>query len=320
MSPRKVTRRTALIIALVALLVPAIAAAAWIAAPEEVELPVIPPVATVPEDAPQPQPEPAPHSGRLSAAEQRSLTAAVNDVEASASEAELAAEGRLLFRSVDVAKDGESCQSCHTEGGANPALGTTPHPTFAGDFIGPRDPPSLWGVADTAPYEWDGSVATLDAMVGATIDNHFKPERSDDQGEVARQTAALVAYLRTLDPPRTAFDRGRMSEAAQRGEELFVGKAGCIACHGGPLFTDNALHDNDVPQMPGANDPGAKNPPGAFNTPQLRDLVNSAPYMHNGSLRTLREVVEFYDHESSLPALNLTQDEVDDLVEYMEAL
>jgi cytochrome c peroxidase len=42
--------------------------------------------------------------------------------------------------------------------------------------------------------------------------------------------------------------------------------------------------------------------------------------MHNGALRSLREVIEFYDHESSLPALNLTPDEVDDLVEYMEAL
>jgi len=313
-------KRAAFIALVVALLVPGIAAAAWLAAPDEVELPSAPTVATVPEAPPQPRLRSEPHGTTLTPAESRALTAAVDQVEASAGDAELAAEGRVLFRSTTVAKDGESCQSCHTEGGANAALGTTPHPVDAGDFTGPRDPPSLWGVADTAPYQWDGSVATLDAMVGATIDNHFKPEHSDDPAEVAEQTAALVAYLRTLDPPRTSFDRGRLSEAALRGEELFVGKAGCIACHGGPLFTDNALHDNRVPQLPGANDPGAKSPPGAFNTPQLRDLRNSAPYMHNGSLRTLRETIEFYDHESSLPALNLTPDEIDDLVEYMEAL
>jgi cytochrome c peroxidase len=153
-------------------------------------------------------------------------------------------------------------------------------------------------------------------MVAGTIRDHFKSTE-----DLPEQTAALVAYLRTLDAPLTSFDRGRMSEAALRGEELFVGKAGCIGCHGGPLFTDNSLHVTGVPQRgSGANDPGARQPAGAFNTPMLRDLANTAPYMHNGALDTLDEVVAFYDSESSLPALNLTEQERADLVRYLESL
>lgn len=257
-----------------------------------------------------------PHAGRLSSGERARVLRAVDAVSTSMPESELAARGRVLFRSADAAKSGESCQSCHTDGAANAELGTIRHPTGPGDFIGPRDPPALWGVGRTAPYRWTGDVDTLDEMVAATIRDHFK-----STADLPEQTAALVAYLRTLDAPLTSFDRGRMSEAALRGEELFVGKAGCIACHGGPLFTDNSLHVTGVPQVgAGANDPGARQPPGAFNTPMLRDLANTAPYMHNGALDTLEEVVAFYDSESSLPALNLTEQERADLVRYLESL
>ena len=105
-----------------------------------------------------------------------------------------------------------------------------------------------------------------------------------------------------------------------RGEVLFQGKGACIACHGGPLFTDDKMHNTHVPNVPGWDDPGAANPPGAFNTPTLRDIRNSAPYMHNGVFNTLREVVDFYNSRSSIAPLHLTPDEIDDLVAYMEAL
>jgi cytochrome c peroxidase len=111
-----------------------------------------------------------------------------------------------------------------------------------------------------------------------------------------------------------------MSAAAIRGEDLFQGKGACIACHGGPLFTDNGLHNTLVPQRDGWNDPGATTPPGAFNTPTLRDLRNTAPYMHNGVFATLKDVVEFYNARSSIAPLNLTPQEVDDLVAYLDSL
>ncbi|MEA2359198.1 MAG: cytochrome c peroxidase, partial [Solirubrobacteraceae bacterium] len=91
-----------------------------------------------------------------------------------------------------------------------------------------------------------------------------------------------------------------------------------------PQLTDNAVHDTLVPKVdPADTDSGvaARGPlRNAFNTPQLRDLRNTAPYMHNGSVKTLRAVVEFYDQRSSVAPLRLTPGEVDDLVAYLESL
>src|SRR5262249_397109 len=118
----------------------------------------------------------------------------------------------------------------------------------------------------------------------------------------------------------SSFDLGTMSSAALRGQQLFQGKAGCISCHEGPLFTDNRLHNTLVPQVPGANDPGAANPPHSFNTPQLRDVANTAPYMHNGGFANLRQVVEFYDKTASTAPLQLTNQEMEDLIAYLRSL
>jgi len=250
---------------------------------------------------------------------------AADGVASQTSRAELEAEGRELFRSAELAKAGESCQSCHTEGGgANAALGTIVHPQEAGDFTGPRDPSSLWGVKDTAPYGWGGTTETLEAFVVGTIESHFRDGTSQSEEATSRQTAAIVAYLETLEPPVSRFDQGPLSPAARRGEDLFQGKAGCMGCHAGPLLTDNAVHVTGVPKVtPEDTDPGAaRSGPrrNAFNTPQLRDLAATAPYMHNGSLATLRDVVEFYDDRSAFSPLGLTPQEVDDLVAYLESL
>jgi cytochrome c peroxidase len=188
-------------------------------------------------------------------------------------------------------------------------------------------------------------------------------------GDIA---ARLIAYIKTLDPPQSSFDQGTTSAAALRGEKIFQGKGGCIECHGGPLFTDNLTHNTGVPQVTfespyraagnktTSDDKGAPPPPpdpacsgtplpagcdaappqtSAFiNTPQLRDLKNTAPYMHNGAFATLEQVVRFYngpplatepgtmpanlagDPSSILAPLGLTEDEMHDLVAYLESL
>ena len=262
-----------------------------------------------------------PHASvQLTAAQSRRLLNATQAASTGTPRAELVAEGRALFRSAAVAKAGESCQSCHTEGAANAELGATPHPVVDGDFKGVRDPPALWGVDRTAPYFWDAKRATLRETVVDTILNHFREGASQSAEKTGEQAAALVAYLSTLRAPRTSFDSGTLSAAAQRGLRLFQTKGTCSACHGGPDFTDNNLHDTFVPKPRGDTDPGARTPAGTFNTPHLRDLRNTAPYMHNGSIGTLREVVEFYDQRSSVAPLRLTAAEVDDLVAFLEEL
>jgi len=251
----------------------------------------------------------------VSAREMRQVLEAADVIDTDVPNAELVAEGKHLFRDPALYQDGLSCQSCHTEGGANGDLGTQVHPTAAGDFVGPRDPPSLWGVGETAPYLWTGSVPTLEELMPRLIRNFFK-----DGNPTGERVAALSAYLRSLSPPVSPFDLGTTSSAALRGQRVFQGKGGCISCHFGPLLTDNKLHNTLVPQMPGASDPGAANPPHAFNTPQLRDVANTAPYMHNGAFTTLRQVVQFYDKTASTAPLNLTDQEMNDLVAYLDAL
>jgi cytochrome c peroxidase len=242
------------------------------------------------------------------------------------SQEELAAEGRKLFESTAVALTGESCAGCHTAGGGvNAEVGTTPHPQTEGDFTGPRDPPPLWDVARTAPYGWDGAQEDLTAFVAGTIKTHFKEGASQPVEETGRQAAALVAYLKTIKPPATRFDQGTMSDAALRGEALFQGKGGCIECHVGASFTDGLVHNLNVPLADGDNDWGAAKSSTdplfrAFNTPSLRDVRNTAPYMHNGHFKTLEEVVDFYNGESSVAPLNLTAAEKADLVAYLESL
>ncbi|HGG03991.1 MAG TPA: photosynthetic protein synthase I, partial [Aliiroseovarius sp.] len=140
---------------------------------------------------------------------------------------------------------------------------------------------------------------------------------------------AIPEYLNTLISKGAPFDDGTMSEAAQRGLVLFEGKAGCVACHNGPLFTDEQAHNMGVPENPEIwsdpmrhmtyaafasfmgvenymnvrQDVGAqiiRHPSdgsdiGSFVTPTLRELKYTAPYMHNGMFKTLSDIVAFYN-------------------------
>ena len=129
-----------------------------------------------------------------------------------------------------------------------------------------------------------------------------------------------------------------MSAEVKQGHELFFGKAGCDQCHVG-----QQLHRQHLPQLGVGWDAKTKtftdegrfavtkkltSDRGAFKTPTLRDVSKHAPYMHDGSVATLREVVELYNQggipnphlDPKIKPLGLTDDEVDALVEFMEAL
>ena len=269
-------------------------------------------------------------------AERAALLRAVEAESQDAPHAELAAQGREIFRSSSAALAGESCQSCHTEGGsntgANPGgstlgLGTIPHsanPSDAGaigqpqiGFNGLRNAPALYGVGETDPFGWDGKITTLEGFTLNAVANHFNPVAPS---VLAHDVAALVAYMETIEAPSTDFDRGTLTPAAIHGQEVFQNQGGCIGCHSGPNLTDGLVHDIGVPQPPGATDFGVEpradafqcgstqsnltaNPasPSAcfFNTPGLRGALGTAPYFHNGIAKTLRQVVNFYNGEDA---------------------
>ncbi|HIP52647.1 MAG TPA: photosynthetic protein synthase I [Chromatiales bacterium] len=170
----------------------------------------------------------------------------------------------------------------------------------------------------------------------------------------------IPEYMKTLTSRNAPFDTGKMSAAAKRGYKLFKGKAGCIQCHNGPLASDGKAHNTGVPEnfdvfldpmnhqafvaftmfqgipnyMNLKRDPGYYNVTldeadmGKFMTPSLRELKYSAPYMHNGMLKTLDDVIAFYnkgggkDSRKSklLKPLNLSKKEQADLKEFLLAL
>ena len=173
---------------------------------------------------------------------------------------------------------------------------------------------------------------------------------------------AIPEFLKTLRSQNVPFDQDQLSDQAKEGERLFFGKAGCAQCHSGPLFSDQQAHNLGVPENPDIfvnvdrhvayvtftkfmglpepmtlrQDVGAfilspkpnSEALGAFITPTLRELKYTAPYMHNGMLASLDEVVAFYNagggqaanKDSKLKPLGLSASEQEALVAFLEAL
>jgi cytochrome c peroxidase len=151
---------------------------------------------------------------------------------------------------------------------------------------------------------------------------------------------AIAEFERTVLSGNSKYDRFKagnekaMNASAKRGLALFEGKAKCISCHNGANFTDEDYHNLGVGMAAAKPDLGravvTKKPEdnGAFKTPTLRDIAATAPYMHDGSEKTLEAVVAFYDKGGDanpslsprIEKLNLTGAEKKDLVAFMKAL
>jgi cytochrome c peroxidase len=184
---------------------------------------------------------------------------------------------------------------------------------------------------------------------------NFNGECSSGKGR-----KALVAFMQTLVSTDAPFDTGKMSDRAKRGQTLFEGKAKCIQCHNGPYLSDGRPHNTGVPEnmevfenpmrhltyrsvvtnhgVPKADiwrrDVGyflvSKNyaDVGKFITPTLRELRYTAPYMHNGTIATLEDVVTFYNQGGAkddplaveLAPLGLDAGEQGDLVTFLKSL
>ena len=150
---------------------------------------------------------------------------------------------------------------------------------------------------------------------------------------------AIATFERTILSGNSAYDKYKagnktaMSASAIRGFDIFSKKK-CDECHEGVNFTLGAFHNlgvgTDKPDPDEGRSAVTKDPKdwGAFKTPTLRDISRTAPYMHDGSLKTLEEVVDFYDKgglknknlDERMKKLNLTEQGKKDLVAFMKAL
>ncbi len=200
----------------------------------------------------------------------------------------------------------------------------------------------------------DSVVATLSGISGYRA--RFKAAFGDTAITPDRIAKALAAFERSLISGESPYDlfeyggpKGSMSAPAIRGLRLFRAKARCTLCHAGFNYTDEDFHNigvgwdradlspykktGDLDDIKGV-DPGryahTKEPQhfGAMKTPTLREIARTAPYMHNGSIKTLKEIVEFYDRggtpnpflDDLIGPLDLTDAEKQDLIAFLKAL
>lgn len=150
-------------------------------------------------------------------------------------------------------------------------------------------------------------------------------------------TQAIATYERTIVSGWAPFDawvegdETAISEEAKRGFMLFNGKAGCASCHLGWNFTDDSFHDIGLSSPDigrGAQLPSIVKMQHAFKTPGLREIASRPPYMHDGSLATLAEVIDHYSHggierpsrSDLIVPLELSEAEKTDLVEFLKSL
>ena len=268
--------------------------------------------------------------------------------------------GKRLFNETRISSDGSvSCATCH-----DPERAFTDGNRYSKGVSGKplrRHSPTLWNVAWGQAFFWDGREPSLEKQslkpiqdpdeMGLPIAEAVTRLRSDptyiagfaaafpEQPTINADTLskALASYQRSLVAPPTRFDRWiagdrkALTAQEQAGFAIFNGTANCASCHSGWAFTDHGFHDvglADTDKGRGAV-MGIARLDHAFKTPSLRELKWTSPYMHDGSLATLDDVVTHYENgvidrpslSRDLPRkLDLTADERTALLAFLGSL
>ena len=250
--------------------------------------------------------------------------------------------GKKLFAEKRLSADGSvSCQSCHDP---QWAFGDK-HPLAVGigGKTGTRRAPRLVNRGYGKSFFWDGRAPSLEDQVVQPIAN--PAEMASSAREAAARVGlseaalrdALASYVRTILSGGSPFDRymggdaAALTPAAQAGLRLFTGKAGCAGCHVGPNFTDERFHNTGAGKSEDAGRAavtGREQDRGAFKTPSLREAARTPPYMHDGSLATLEDAIDFYDKggranpqlDPEIRPLHLSAAEKAELAEFLRAL
>jgi len=276
--------------------------------------------------------------------------------------------GRWLFYDTRLSADNSvACATCHrpehafseptsVSTGIRGQKGTRKAPTFINQAVTLR-PHFFWdgragSLEDQAlgpianPIEMghtpDGMIASLARIQG--YKPYFREAFGSDSITKERVAQAIADYERTRVSGNSPHDRWRYNRdqsavpaSAKLGHEVFFDKANCVQCHVGSNFTDSQFHNIGIGWDPAGRrftDEGRfivtkkKDDLGAFKTPTLREVAMRAPYMHDGSVASLREVVEFYNKGGRpnpnlsvrIKPLNLTPAEIDALVAFLESL
>ena len=246
--------------------------------------------------------------------------------------------GRRLFFDRRLSRDGSiACSSCHDPDRAFSDSRSIAVGVFGRQ--GRRNAPALINRGYGRLFFWDGRAATLEEQVLKPIEdpNEMDTPLSEAAARVGigpeQISRALASFLRSIlsgDSPFDRFingDRAALTPEQQAGLQIFRGKADCVACHVGPNFTDERLHNTGIAWRDGKfADAGAGQ--GDFKTPTLREIGRTAPYMHDGSIATLEDAIEYYNRggnqnthlDSELRPLHLSTEEKRSLVLFLRSL
>lgn len=226
---------------------------------------------------------------------------------------------RLFFDTRLSADEWLACATCH-----DPAHGYSEARSISVGVFGRRGrrhTPTLIGRDSGRPEFWDGRSATLKDQVlqpildpdemGMTVEAVLKRLIQDPTySGLTRESLAdaLASYVRTIRSENNNFDLfldrwpDVLGEKELEGLQLFRGKARCYLCHSGNQFTDESFHntgvawrDDTLKDEGRAAITGKPYHKGAFKTPTLREVARRGPYMHDGSLPTLEDVIDYYD-------------------------
>ncbi len=273
--------------------------------------------------------------------------------------------GRLLFEDPILSSDQSvSCASCHIPAFAFSDTSAVSLGVMAQK--GTRNTPAITNMSARSAFFWDGRAGTLEQQVVQPIENPVEmnlplPAALERLRNSARYRGyfkaiygrepdtltladALASFVRTLETSNTPFDRwmqgdeSAMSASAVRGRALFMTKGKCFDCHFSPDFTGDEFRNIGLFDGKQLNDPGRfgitkdSSDLGKFKVPGLRNIAVTGPYMHDGSFRTLREVIDYYDHPEKFithsinrdpllaKPLGLSEQEKQDLEAFLHAL
>jgi cytochrome c peroxidase len=233
----------------------------------------------------------------------------------------------LFFEKMLSVDSSISCASCH-----QPAFAYADTLAFSIGVHGiptKRNTPSLMNLSERPYLFWDGRARNLEEQAMMVIQNkdemgmklhiavlrlqahpQYKKWFAEAFGEkpgIKNMAAALAAFIRTLETDESRYDLYsddsiQWTAAERRGHALFVGKARCFDCHFSPDFTGDEFRNIGLFNGREWNDSGrfalTRMPAdlGKFKTPGLRNIAVTAPYMHDGSFKTLEAVVAYYNN------------------------
>lgn len=273
---------------------------------------------------------------------------------------------KLFFDPILSLDKSISCASCH-----KPEHGFADNLKLSlgvYDSIGTRNTPSVMNMASRAHYFYDGRAATLEEQAIGPIENPVEMNLNIEdaiirlnESEIYKKlfyklyaeeptienlANALSEFQRSLESDGSAphdlwmndEDPNALTQSQQRGRELFLDKAKCFDCHFGPDFTGDEFRNIGTYDEVNYKDKGRFDETkdtsdlGKFKVPGLRNIALTAPYMHDGSLETLEEVIEFYSDpymfvenpinmdSIMIEPLKLSYQEKEDLVNFLHSL